>query len=281
MRAVIVAACVAFVLTLFGTPLAIRGFTRLRAAQPIRDINTSHAGKRGTPTMGGVVFIAGTVIAYFAGHLVLKTLPEQQIVPPGPTVTGLVLLGLMVFCGGIGFLDDFLKVSKRNSLGLNKRGKLLLQLLVGTVFGVVALYFPATNGETVGSTHLSFVKDINWLGVGKFGAVLLFLFVVMATTNAVNLTDGLDGLATGASIMVLGGYLLIAFWQYRHWCADVKSPSFARAYCYNARDRIGVAVGLGLFYGDFLRVIHCGCSLPVPEWRGRPPRARCCAPGSR
>src|SRR5215468_8823156 len=132
--------------------------------------------------MGGVVFIAGTVVAYFAGHVILKTLPEQQIVPPGPTITGLVLLGLMVFCGGIGFLDDFLKVSKRNSLGLNKRGKLVLQLIVGGVFGIIALYFPATNGETVASTHLSFVKDINWFAVGKVGAVILFLFVVMATT---------------------------------------------------------------------------------------------------
>src|SRR6266545_2818929 len=151
------------------------------------------------------------VAAYLAGHLILNTLPEQQIVPPGPTITGLVLLGLMVFSGAIGFIDDYLKVRKRNSLGLNKRGKLLLQLVVGAAFGIVALYFPATNGQTVGSTHISFVKDIGWLGVGKIGAVILFLAVVMATTNAVNLTDGLDGLATGASIMVLGGYLLIAF----------------------------------------------------------------------
>src|SRR5256885_14479208 len=245
-------------MSLFGTPFAIRAFTRLKAAQPIRDINTSHASKRGTPTMGGVVFIAGTVVAYFAGHLVLRTLPEQQIVPPGPTVTGAVLLGLMVFCGGIGFLDDFLKVTKRNSLGLNKRGKLLLQLLVGTVFGTVALYFPATNGQTVASTHLSFVKDIGWLGLGKVGAVILFLFVVMATTNAVNLTDGLDGLATGASIMVLGGYLLIAFWQYRHWCADIHSPGFTAAYCYRPRDPLEIALiagaaaraGLGFPWGD-------------------------------
>jgi len=182
-RSVIVAACVAFVLTLFGTPFAIRGFTRLRAAQPIRDINTSHAGKRGTPTMGGVVFIVGTVVAYFAGHLVLNTLPEQQIAPPGPTITGLVLLGLMVFSGAIGFIDDFLKVRKRNSLGLNKRGKLILQLIVGSVFGVVALYFPATNGQTVGSTHVSFIRDIRWMDIGKVGAVVLILAVVMATSG--------------------------------------------------------------------------------------------------
>ena len=229
MRAVIVAVCVAFVITLFGTPFAIRGFTRLKAAQPIRDINTSHASKRGTPTMGGVVFIFGTVVAYLVGHLVLKTLPDRQTVPPRPTITGLVLLGLMVFSGLIGFIDDLIKVRKRNSGGLNKRGKLIMQLVVGAVFGIVALYFPATNKQTVGSTYISFVKDIGWLNIGKVGAVILFLAVVMATTNAVNLTDGLDGLATGASIMVLGGYLLIAFWQYRHWCADVRSPTFTSA----------------------------------------------------
>ena len=180
MRAVIVAACVAFVVSLFGTPLAIKVFTRLKAAQPIRDINVSHSGKRGTPTMGGVVFICGTVIAYLAGHLVLKTLPEGQIAPPGPTFTALVLLGLMVFCGAIGFLDDFLKVRFRNSLGLNKRGKLLLQIAVGAVFGVIALYFPATSGQTVGSTHVSFVRDIDWFSLGKIGAVIFFVFVVMS-----------------------------------------------------------------------------------------------------
>jgi phospho-N-acetylmuramoyl-pentapeptide-transferase len=248
-RAVIVAACVAFVLTLFGTPLAIRAFVRLKAAQPIRDINTSHAGKRGTPTMGGVVFIVGTVLAYFAGHLVLKTLPERQIVPPGPTFTGLVLLGLMVFCGAIGFWDDFLKVAKRNSLGLNKRGKLIAQLVVGGVFGVIALYFPGTNGQTVGSTKLSFVKDIQWLGVGKIVAVVLFVAVVMATTNGVNLTDGLDGLATGSSIMVLAGYMLVAFWQYRHWCGDIFGAGFTPEYCYEVRDPLEIALIAGAAAG--------------------------------
>jgi phospho-N-acetylmuramoyl-pentapeptide-transferase len=241
-RAVIVAACVAFVVSLFGTPIAIRGFTRLKAAQPIRDINVSHSGKRGTPTMGGVVFIFGTLAAYLAGHVIFDMLPGERIKPPGPTVTGLVLLGLMVFCGGIGFWDDFLKVRKRNSLGLNKRGKLVLQLLVGGVFGIIALYFPATNGQTVGSTYISFIRDVHWLNVGKVVAVILFIMVVIATTNAVNLTDGLDGLATGTSIMVLGSYLLIAFWQYRHWCADETAPSFSGLYCYNSRDPLEVAL---------------------------------------
>ena len=250
MRAVIVAAAVAFLVSLLGTPLAIRAFTRLKAGQPIRaDGPQMHLGKRGTPTMGGVVFIVATVIAYVAGHLALTTLPEQQIAQARPTRTALVLLGLLVFCGAVGFLDDFLKVRKRHSLGLNKRGKLLGQLLVGALFGTIALYFPSTNQETVGSTHLSFVRDIEWLNLGKVGAVVLFIFVVLAASNGVNLTDGLDGLATGTSVMVLAAYGLIAFWQYRHWCADPNYAKTADIYCYQVRDPLEIALIAGAAAG--------------------------------
>jgi phospho-N-acetylmuramoyl-pentapeptide-transferase len=248
-RAVIVAIFVAFLISLFVTPVAIKVFTRLKAGQPIRtDGPVMHQGKKGTPTMGGVVFIVATVIAYVAGHLALTTLPEAQIAQVTPTITALVLLGLMVFSGAVGFIDDFLKVRKRNSAGLNKRGKLLGQILVGAVFGVVALYFPSTAGVTVGSTALSFIRDINALEVGKVASVVIFIFVVMSTTNGVNLTDGLDGLATGASVMVLASYALIAFWQYRHWCADTD---YARggAYCYTVRDPLEIALIAGAAAG--------------------------------
>ena len=88
MRAVFVAAFVAFLISLFGTPIAIRYFTRLKADQPIRaDGPQGHLGKKGTPTMGGVVFIVATLIAYIAGHLALTTLPAQQLRPKGPTAT--------------------------------------------------------------------------------------------------------------------------------------------------------------------------------------------------
>ena len=256
MRAVIVAAAVAFLVSLFGTPLAIKIFTRLKAGQPIRaDGPQMHMTKQGTPTMGGVVFIVATIIAYVAGHIALTTLPAQQIFQVGPTITALVLLGLMVFCGAVGFIDDFLKVRRRNSGGLNKRGKLLGQLLVGATFGIIALYFPstmldpsgsATNTETVGSTAVSFIRELNWLDIGKVGAVILFVFVVLASTNGVNLTDGLDGLATGASTMVLGTYALIAFWQYRHWCAD---PNYGGSYCYAVRDPLEIALIAGAAAG--------------------------------
>jgi phospho-N-acetylmuramoyl-pentapeptide-transferase len=212
-RAVIVAAAVAFIISLFGTPIAIRVFTALKAGQPIRTLGpASHQGKKGTPTMGGVAFIVATVFAYVAGHIALTTLPERQIAQEGPTMTALVLLGLFVFCGAVGFLDDFLKVRKRN-----------------------------TNGQTVASEHISFIRDIGWLDVGKVGAVMVFVFVIMAMSNGVNLTDGLDGLATGASILVLGTYALLGFWQYRHWCGDTDY-ALHNAYCYQVRDPLEIAM---------------------------------------
>jgi phospho-N-acetylmuramoyl-pentapeptide-transferase len=90
----VVAAAVAFVFALVCTPLAARGLVRLRAGQPIRDINpAAHQAKRGTPTMGGLVFVVGTVLAYMAGHFVMNVLPEAQIAPSSPTMTRFVLLG--------------------------------------------------------------------------------------------------------------------------------------------------------------------------------------------
>jgi phospho-N-acetylmuramoyl-pentapeptide-transferase len=241
-RAVIVAAAVAFIISLFGTPLAIRVFTALKAGQPIRAVGpASHQGKKGTPTMGGVAFIFATVLAYVAGHIALTTLPSEQIAQVQPTMTALVLLGLFVFCGAGGFLDDFLKVRKRNSDGLSAKGKLLGQLIVGAGFGIAALYVPSTNGQTVASEHISFIRDVSWLDVGKVGSVMVFVIVIMSMSNGVNLTDGLDGLATGASILVLGAYALIGFWQYRHWCGD-NDYALHNAYCYQVRDPLEIAM---------------------------------------
>ncbi|GLY93475.1 phospho-N-acetylmuramoyl-pentapeptide-transferase [Actinoplanes sp. NBRC 103695] len=243
MRAVIVAAAVAFIISLFGTPIAIRVFTALKAGQPIRTLGPqSHQGKRGTPTMGGVAFIVATVLSYVAGHLALTTLPERQIAQEKPTMTALVLLGLFVFCGAIGFLDDFLKVRRKHSGGLSAKGKLFGQLIVGAGFGVAALYVPSTNGQTVASESISFIRDIDFLDVGKVGSVIVFVFVIMSMSNGVNLTDGLDGLATGASIAVLGSYALIGFWQYRHWCGDTDYARAAANYCYEVRDPLEVTM---------------------------------------
>jgi phospho-N-acetylmuramoyl-pentapeptide-transferase len=246
MRAVIVAAAVGFFLSIVFTPLAIRGFTRLNAGQPIRlEGPKTHLAKKGTPTMGGVVFILGTVIAYVVGHLVLATLPAQQLgAPTGITATGVVLLGLFIGLGLVGFIDDYLKVRKKNSIGLSMRQKLLGQTIVAAGMGVVALWLPSagTERETVADSTVSFVKDLSWLNITKWGALVLFIFVVLSMSNAVNLTDGLDGLATGSSVMVLGAYALVAFWQYRHWDVD---PAYHGQYWYEVRDPLEIAIIAG------------------------------------
>jgi phospho-N-acetylmuramoyl-pentapeptide-transferase len=167
-----------------------------------------------------------------------------------------------VFCGAIGFWDDILKVRKKNSLGISAKMKLGLQILVGGVFGWIALSFPAENmqptgiatrtGETVGSTMISFVRDISWMNIGKIAAIILFVAIVMGTTNGVNLTDGLDGLATGASTMVFAGYLFIGFWQFRHWCGDTKSIAYTASYCYQVRDPLEITLIAGAAAGALL-----------------------------
>jgi phospho-N-acetylmuramoyl-pentapeptide-transferase len=248
-RAVIVSGVVAFLISIFGTPLAIRIFTRLKAGQPIRlEGPQSHQSKRGTPTMGGVVVILATVLAYVTGHVILSTLPAAQLAPTGPTTTGVVLLGLLLGLGVLGFVDDYLKVRRRNSTGLSMKRKLLGQMVIGAVIGIVALFFPSKGptGQTVASEFISFVKDVEWLEITKVGALLFFIFVVVAMSNAVNLTDGLDGLATGASVMVIGAYALIGFWQYRHWASDpAYCPDLINNcgdYPYLVRDPLEVAM---------------------------------------
>jgi phospho-N-acetylmuramoyl-pentapeptide-transferase len=253
-RAVVVATIVAFLATIAITPFAIRVFAALKAGQPIREIGPqTHLSKKGTPTMGGVVFVLATVIAYIAGHIVLATLAKREVVvnghtyiaplgtPTGITATGVVLLGLLVGLGFVGFLDDYLKVRKRNSLGLAPRYKLLGQVVIGAGLGAVALWVPSTTveKETVADATVSFVRDLHWLDITKFGTLVFFVFVVMSMSNAVNFTDGLDGLATGASVMVLGAYALIAFWQYRHWDLD---PAYTGRYTYEVRDPLEIAI---------------------------------------
>ncbi|WP_026929349.1 phospho-N-acetylmuramoyl-pentapeptide-transferase [Glycomyces tenuis] len=258
MRAVIIAAFVAFALTMALTPVAARAFRRLKAGQPIRtDGPQTHLTKAGTPTMGGVVFIFTTVVAYIVGHLVLMALPEADTEafsrPTNFTATGLVLIGLFVTCGFVGFIDDWLKIRKKHSGGISGKMKMLGLTIAAAIFGVIALYYtgsvddPAIS-DTVATPYLSFTQDIDWLPLTNIGAVVLFVFVVNATANGVNLTDGLDGLATGASMMAFAAYLIIGFWQYRHWCGGAGEALSAN-YCYDVRDPLEIALIAGAAAG--------------------------------
>ncbi|WP_030158458.1 phospho-N-acetylmuramoyl-pentapeptide-transferase [Glycomyces sp. NRRL B-16210] len=258
MRAVIVAAFVAFALTMALTPLAAKAFRRLKAGQPIRtDGPQTHLAKSGTPTMGGVVFIFTIVLAYIAGHLVLMALPEKVdgltlTRPTGFTATGIVLIGLFVACGFVGFIDDWLKIRRKHSGGISGKAKILGLTIAAIIFGTIAVYYTGSIdtgeiSETVATPFVSFTRDIDWLPVTKIGMVVLFVLIVNATANGVNLTDGLDGLATGASMMAFLAFMIIGFWEYRHWCGGPGDP--VADLCYDVRDPLEIALIAGAAAG--------------------------------
>ena len=233
MTAILVAAAVGLLLTLLGTPLLIRFLHRREYGQFIRqDGPQGHFTKRGTPTMGGLVIILATVLGYGAANLIeLRT----------PRASGILLVFLIVGLGLIGFLDDFEKISKQRSLGLRAWQKIAGQALIGITFSVTALHFADRNGLTPASTRVSFASDTNidlafaGAGVGLVLFVLWANFLITAWSNAVNLTDGLDGLAAGSSAMVFGAYTLIGVWQTNQSCTYRHSDVVATL-CYQTRD---------------------------------------------
>jgi phospho-N-acetylmuramoyl-pentapeptide-transferase len=224
---VLVAALVSLVVSLLGTPATIRLLRERGYGQLIRDDGpTTHHIKRGTPTMGGTVILAATLLGYAAAHL---------FAPYQFTASGLLVLFLMTGMGLVGFADDYIKVRKQRSLGLSARAKLVGQLGIGLVFAVLALRFPNGSGLTPGSTHLSFVRD-SAISLSPVGFVLIAYIIVSGASNGVNLTDGLDGLATGACVMVFGAYVVVAFWEFGNACTGVN-PN-----CYQVRDPLDLAI---------------------------------------
>ncbi len=246
MKAVLIAAVVSLVLALFGTPGFLRFLVKRGYGQFIRDDGpTSHHTKRGTPTMGGAVIVLSSLAAYLVAHLVTM----QR-----PSVSGMLVLFLMAGMGVVGFLDDYIKISKQRSLGLRSREKLAGQTFVAVVFAVLALQFPNASFRTPGSTFVSFVRDtpVNLAFAGTVAGVILFVIwanvIVAGTSNGVNLTDGLDGLATGASVMVFASYVLIGIWQFNQNCQWNPGTK-----CYEVRDpqdlAIVAAAGMGACFG--------------------------------
>ena len=243
MIALLTGAGMALLFSLVGTPAFIRLLVKRGYGQIIRDDGpTSHHTKRGTPTMGGAVWVCSVVLAYFLTHLLMWLMNPHT---SGPTASGLLLLGLTVGMGLVGFLDDFKKISKQQSLGLTAKGKLILQGVVGISFALLALAFPDENGLTPASYNISLVRDIPWLNLAfggtVVGAVLFVIwsnFLVTAASNGVNLTDGLDGLASGAAIMVFGAYILIGIWQRKYAC-PVVDPGVP---CYEVRDPLDLSI---------------------------------------
>jgi len=228
-RQVLSAASISLIIALFGTPVAIRLLVHRGFGQLIRDDGpTTHHTKRGTPTMGGAVIILGTLLGYFGAHLF--TLSDVS-------VSGLLVLYLMTGLGLVGFIDDYIKVSKQRSLGLRAHAKLIGQSFVAISFAIMAIRYPDPSGFTPASTDISFIRDT---GI-TLGAVLFVVWayvMIAGTSNGVNLADGLDGLATGTSVMVFASYVLIGVWQFGQNCAT----NIGLSKCYEVRDPLDLAV---------------------------------------
>lgn len=242
MSALLLAGGFSLAFSLLLTPLFVRAFTRLGWGQFIRDDGPqSHHAKHGTPTMGGIVFILGAVIGYFFGNLVAG----DPI-----TLSGLLVIYLMVGLGAVGFIDDFLKTLNQRSLGLGGWSKILGQVIVAAGFAALALNFPDERGLTPASTFISTVRDVDWLNLAAFGPVLGFaLFgiwvtmIIVSASNGVNVADGLDGLASGSAIFAAAAYIIIGFWQFNQACyrgVAVLGGNFSK--CYEVRDPLDLAV---------------------------------------
>lgn len=251
MKQILFAGVIGLFLTLVGTPLLIKLLARKGYGQYIRDDGPrEHASKRGTPTMGGIAFILATVAAYFLAKLVTVYVDPDPNVNASPTFSGLLVLGLMVGMGLVGFLDDYIKIVKRRSLGLRAKAKMAGQLIVGIAFAVLSLQFADNRGNTPASTKLSFITDFGWT-IGPVLFVVWALFMILAMSNGVNLTDGLDGLATGASVLVFGAYTFIGVWQFQESCANATTLTNPGA-CYEVRDPLDLAVVASALMGSCL-----------------------------
>ncbi len=235
MRQILIAGAFALIFALFGTRVLIRLLASKGYGQIIRDDGPStHRIKHGTPTMGGIIFILAAVLGYFLAHLISGT---------AVTASALLVMGLVVSLGFIGFVDDWLKVSKQNSRGLPGRFKLLGQGIFAAIFGYLGLQFVDQDSLTPISQYLSGVRETS-IYLGSAVVIIWIVLMVMSASNGVNLTDGLDGLATGASIMTFLAFVLIGVWEFGQSCA-----LNAVAGCYAVRDPLDLAVLAAAFAG--------------------------------
>lgn len=246
MIALLLAGMISLLYSLILTPLFIRLFRKLQWGQFIReDGPKSHFAKHGTPTMGGLVFLSGTVIAYFAA---------KAIMGDPPTPSALLVLMMAVGLGAVGFIDDFLKTRKQQSLGLGGWAKILGQVLIAAPFAILSLQFANQAGLTPASTKISLFRDLPldlfaWgAGIGIVLFTLWVIILVVSASNAVNVTDGLDGLAGGASILAIGTYVVIGFWQVNQLCGlNPGEPG-----CYEVRNPLDLAVVAAALVGGLI-----------------------------
>jgi phospho-N-acetylmuramoyl-pentapeptide-transferase len=201
--AMLIAACASLVVALVGTPFLISWLRVHGIGQPIREEGPQgHLTKAGTPTMGGVAIVVGASTGYVLAHL-----REGAVFTWG----GMLTMGAIIGAGAVGLVDDWIKVRNARNLGLNKRAKIGGLLVVSIAFAYLALERAQV------STELSFTRvgslDID---LGPWLWTLFAVLVLIGVTNAVNLTDGLDGLAAGSATFSFSAYVIIGFWAFRN-----------------------------------------------------------------
>ena len=198
----ICAGITAFLISVIFGNFVIRKLISLKFGQPIRTaaevhkLHELHGSKKGTPTMGGILLI---------GSIVISTLLWAK--PENPFVW--LVLFSAVFLGGIGFYDDWLKVTKKSSDGISSRLKFGLQCLLAGIFTLFFLTNPKLSA-TAQQLFIPFLKEPLLLGMGVL-TFIFYLLVIVGTSNAVNLTDGLDGLATGCTATVAATYAVLVY----------------------------------------------------------------------
>jgi phospho-N-acetylmuramoyl-pentapeptide-transferase len=233
MRAIVLSGVLALVCTLLGTRLATGWFTRHGFGQPIRDDGpTTHHVKRGTPTMGGVVIVLVATAAYLVATIISGS---------RPSASAWLLLLLFAGCGLVGFLDDYIKVYQQHNQGLSGPAKMAGQTVVALGFGVLATsFFADDRAVRPASQYISITHD--WgIKLPLVVVLLVIWFIVTATSNAANLTDGADGLLTGISAMVFGAYTIVNMWQNNQLCGSTR-PTLVESQCYQVRDPLDLAV---------------------------------------
>ena len=203
MLGLLVSGGVALWTAILVTPFLIRYFQSRQMGQHIReDGPASHSVKAGTPTMGGIAIVGSVVFGYAIGHVGTEIRFSR---------TGYLVVGAVVAFGLIGYLDDYIKVHRRRSLGLNKRAKSGAQLACALVFALLAVNWAHT------STALSFTRsEAIGIDMGPVLWVIFAVLVMVGASNAVNITDGVDGLAAGSGTFCFAVLSIMGYWIFRH-----------------------------------------------------------------
>ena len=232
---------VGFLLALLFTPLWMRFVEARSFGHQVSEYVSTHQHKSGIPTMGGVVIVFAAVMGYAMGHIGTSVVFTRS---------GILVVLVTVASALLGFLDDFSAIRNERNLGLNKRGKFVGQLVIAVVFAVLAINWVHT------SSDLSFTRfSLPGWNLTAAGWIVLAVFVIVGTSNAVNLTDGLDGLAAGSATFCFGVLAIIGYWQFRHF--DIYRLHAALDLALFAVGLVGACLGF-LWWNARARAHHHG-----------------------